>query len=350
MIKDQRYIRQTALKEFGSASQQKLQNARVLIVGAGGLGIPVMEYLNAMGTGTIGIVDHDMVSLSNLHRQVIYTEDELYSPKVEAAGRYLKKQNSFTKIDLYYTMLDRDNAMGIIKHYDLVVDATDNFCARYLINDACVILGKPFVYAALHGFEGHLSVFNYQNGPTYRCLFPDFPVAAEIPNCNENGVLGVLPGIIGTMQALEAVKVICGIGEVLSGKLMIYNGLRQQFYFMKFDRKATSSIKNLADDYEAVCSVNSIDYESFMRRYVIEKLQIIDVRTAQEFDAFSLEASINIPLNSLDTSSDMINAGEKVYVLCQSGLRSQKAVSFILSRFPGIDAVYIKGGLNSIYA
>jgi molybdopterin/thiamine biosynthesis adenylyltransferase len=201
-----RYIRQTILKGFGAEGQRKLANAKVLVVGAGGLGVPVLTYLNAMGVGTLGIVDADVVSISNLHRQVLFTEAMVGLLKVHAAAEQLQKQNPETKINAYPTFLDLSNALEIIGNYDLVVDATDNFPTRYLINDACVILNTPFVYGALHGFEGQVSVFNYENGPTYRCLFANMPMADAIPDCNENGVLGILPGIVGNLQALEVVK------------------------------------------------------------------------------------------------------------------------------------------------
>ncbi|EJG03193.1 uba/thif-type nad/fad binding protein [Flavobacterium sp. F52] len=346
-MREERYKRQTVLKEFGEESQRKLRRSSVLVVGAGGLGTAVMQYLNAMGIGTLGIIDNDTVSLSNLQRQVIYNEDDLGRPKVGAAGNFLKKQNSQTKINMYYAFLDTENALRIIEGYDLVVDATDNLSARYLVNDACVLLGKPFIYGALHGFEGHVSVFNYKKGPTYRCLYPQPPAASEIPNCAENGVLGVVPGIIGNIQALEAVKVICRIGKPLSGRLMIYNALFHDFYFMDFEFRSPA-IGCLADTYELACLSNGVDAKAFMEKYNNEKIQVIDVRSAEEFTDFSLKLSINIPLKELKKKCHLINRKEKVYVLCQSGIRSQKAVSMLAEKFPDIDAVQVRGGLNSI--
>ncbi|NND79826.1 MAG: HesA/MoeB/ThiF family protein, partial [Maribacter sp.] len=230
----ERYKRQTILKDFGPECQLKLAQSKVLVVGAGGLGIPVLTYLNAMGVGTLGIVDIDEVSISNLHRQVLYNENDIGQSKVTVAIKKLQKQNSDTNLIALKTFLIRDNALDIIKDYDLVVDASDNFPTRYLINDACVILKKPFVYGALHSFEGQVSVFNYLGGPTYRCLFPNMPSANELPDCNEHGVLGITPGIVGNLQALETVKVLTGIGEVLSGKLLLFNGLNQSFQKIKF--------------------------------------------------------------------------------------------------------------------
>ena len=212
-MNQERYTRQTILKGFGPEGQQKLAEAKVLVVGAGGLGVPVLTYLNAMGVGKIGIVDNDVVSITNLHRQVLYAQSDVGQSKVMAALVKLKAQNPATNLVVYNSFLDTKNALEIVAEYDVVVDTSDNFPTRYLVNDACVILKKPFIYGALHGYEGQVSVFNYQGGPTYRCLFPKMPMENEVPNCNEHGVLGIIPGIIGNLQALETVKVITGIRE-----------------------------------------------------------------------------------------------------------------------------------------
>ena len=221
----ERYTRQTTLKGFGQEGQQKLADAKVLVIGAGGLGVPVLTYLNAMGVGTIGIMDSDTVSITNLHRQVLYGQSDVGQSKVISALEKLKAQNSDTEIVVYDTFLTTKNALEVIADYDVVVDTSDNFPTRYLVNDACVILNKSFVYGALHGYEGQVSVFNYEDGPTYRCLFPNMPNENEVPNCNEHGVLGIIPGIIGNLQALETIKVITGIGEALSGKLLVFDGI-----------------------------------------------------------------------------------------------------------------------------
>ncbi|MCB9186732.1 MAG: HesA/MoeB/ThiF family protein [Flavobacteriales bacterium] len=218
-----RYDKQIALPEVGETGQQKLAEAKILVVGAGGLGCPALQYLAAAGVGNIGIVDGDVVNETNLHRQVLYTNSDVGKPKVEVAAERLKQLNPEVEIHTFSEFLTAGNAMDIVSNYDLIVDATDNFAARYRINDVCLKLDKPFVYGAIHRFEGQVSVFNYKGGPTYRCLFPDKPAENQIPNCNETGVLGVLPGIIGTYQATEVLKIILGIGEVLSGKLMTLN-------------------------------------------------------------------------------------------------------------------------------
>lgn len=231
-----RYDKQIALPEVGETGQRKLAEAKVLVVGAGGLGCPALQYLAAAGIGTIGIVDGDVVNETNLHRQVLYNNSDVGKPKVEVAAERLKNLNSQIEINTFSEFLTAANALDIVANYDLIVDATDNFAARYRINDVCVKLNKPFVYGAIHRFEGQVSVFNYKGGPTYRCLFPDKPAENQIPNCNETGVLGVLPGIIGTHQATEVLKIIIGIGEVLSGKLMTLNLLTNSTRTFEFSR------------------------------------------------------------------------------------------------------------------
>ncbi|MFD0798602.1 ThiF family adenylyltransferase [Maribacter chungangensis] len=347
----ERYTRQTALSEFGTEGQVKLRNAKVLVVGAGGLGVPVLSYLNAMGIGVLGIVDADVVSVSNLHRQVLYTEDSVGKKKVEVAKAQLQRQNSETQIILYPTFLTTSNALDIIGGYDIVVDATDNFPTRYLINDACVIQKKPFVYGALHGFEGQVSVFNFQNGPTYRCLFPTMPKPDEVPDCNENGVLGILPGIIGNFQALETVKAICGLGEVLSGTLLLYNGLSQEQQKMRFPKLAENLIiDRLADGYDFDC-VSSMPSTSGLpiRKMLIDgRIAVVDVRTKAEFDKEHLQGAKNIPLDELERRHGEIDRSKPVHVLCQVGIRSQKAIYLLQQKYPSTQFINVDGGMNLI--
>ncbi|MFT5737331.1 MAG: adenylyltransferase/sulfurtransferase [Maribacter sp.] len=346
-----RYIRQTILKEFGPDGQRKLANAKVLVVGAGGLGVPVLTYLNAMGVGTLGIVDADVVSISNLHRQVLFTEAMVGLLKVQAAAEQLQKQNPETQINAYPTFLDVSNALEIIGNYDLVVDATDNFPTRYLINDACVILNTPFVYGALHGFEGQVSVFNYQNGPTYRCLFATMPKADAIPDCNENGVLGILPGIVGNLQALEVVKVICGLGEVLSGTLLLYDALTQRMQRMKFSQQSKNlKIDSLADSYHLDCELPLKETGSIaIRPLLIDgRIEVVDVRTQQEFDSDHLQGAKHIPLDQLEQRSHEIDLNKPVYLICQVGIRSQKAIYILQQKFPQKEFINVTGGMNMI--
>lgn len=347
-----RYIRQTSLKDFGPDGQSKLFEAKVLVVGLGGLGLPVLQYLNAMGVGTLGLMDQDVVELHNLQRQVLYAEKDLGRLKLDVVHEKLKAQNSQTTFKLHDTFLTKENALGVIKEYDLVVDATDNFPTRYLINDSCVILNKPFIYGALHSFEGHVSVFNHQGGPTYRCLYPEMPNAEEIPNCNENGVLGVIPGIIGTLQALEAVKVLTGIGEVLSGKLLLYDGLNQQLSKINFKTNSTNKkITQLQDFYEPVdCDiVPSVSAKTFQSIRESNKVfTLIDVRTNEEFKENHLDEAINIPLSSLDVIEKHIDSNKEVYIICQSGKRSELALKQLRTVHPDLTFYHILGGMNKM--
>lgn len=347
----ERYLRQITLDGFGTEGQQKLNQAKVLVVGAGGLGIPVLTYLNAMGVGTLGVVDADVVSLSNLHRQVLFTEAMVGMPKVEAIINQLSAQNSNTIIDTYPYYLTVSNALDIIKEYDIVVDATDNFPTRYLINDACVILNKPFVYGALHAFEGQVSVFNYKGGPTYRCLFPTMPSADAVPNCNENGVLGILPGIIGNLQALEVVKVIAEIGEVLSGVLLLFDTLSQRTQRMKFKLQlGNNEIKNLASNYDFDCEIplKSMEANELQQLLSSKSIELIDVRTGKEFQRQHLKEAKHIPLSELTNRVSEVDLETTVYVICQSGVRSKKAIATMQKLFPGKDFVNVTGGMNQM--
>ncbi|SDE59198.1 adenylyltransferase and sulfurtransferase [Pricia antarctica] len=347
----ERYDRQTILAGFGIDAQKKLHQAKVLVVGAGGLGVPVLTYLNAMGIGTLGIVDNDVISISNLHRQVLYSEAEVGQSKVGVAITKLRNQNSETVIIAHETFLTQENALNIIADYDLVVDASDNFPTRYLINDACVILKKSFVYGALHGFEGQVSVFNHNDGPTYRCLFPNMPKSDEVPDCNENGVLGILPGIIGNFQALETVKVLTGVGEVLSGKLLLFDGLSNTFQKISFSaRPENRELHGLRPCYDFECAsvFNIVDAEAFLGLTEFEKLQLIDVRTPKEFDRNHLKIAKNIPLPELDIRQNEINFDEFIYVVCQSGIRSKKAIERLSNARPDAHFINLSGGMNQI--
>lgn len=347
---DLRYIRQTQLKDFGPEGQQKLANGKVLVVGLGGLGLPVLQYLNAMGVGTLGLMDQDVVELHNLQRQVLYTEQDLGRLKLEVAHEKLRLQNSNTHFKLHDTFLTKENALETIQGYDLVVDATDNFPTRYLINDACVLLGKPFVYGALHGFEGHVSVFNHKKGPTYRCLYPTMPSAEEIPNCDENGVLGVVPGIIGTLQALETIKVLTGVGEVLSGKLLLFDGLGQQFTKIRFKTDPKNlDIKKLQDFYDpmdckTVPTITAEDFQSILETR--NDVVLLDVRTPEEFSEHHLKEAINVPMDQLLPFET--KQSKTIYIICQSGQRSEIAARQLQDQYPDIQFMTVLGGMNKM--
>src|SRR5690606_8545107 len=349
MIKN-RYIRQTTLRGFGEEGQRKLQNSSVLVVGAGGLGVPVLQYLNAMGVGTIGIVENDKVELSNLQRQPIYSEQDIGRPKISVSIEKLQAQNSTTKFHCHNEFLGTDNVLEILKPYDVIVDATDNFPTRYLINDACVILHKPFVYGALHAFEGQVSVFNYQNGPTYRCLFPEMPGKGEMPDCNVNGVLGILPGIIGNFQALEVIKILTGIGQPLSGKLLLYDGLVQKIQQVSFEPNSKNQTrKTLEENYQHIschlsASVTAEQFEKILHNP--KNYQLVDVRSPEEFRNFHLEDSINIPLQELSNRTGEVDLKRTVVLICQSGIRSEKALTYLNQQLDG--KIYqLEGGLNN---
>lgn len=352
-MNDNRYIRQTTLKGFGSEGQQKLADAKVLVVGAGGLGIPVLTYLNAMGVGQIGVMDNDTVSITNLHRQVLYATADVGKSKVAVALEKLRAQNLDTSLIGYEAFLTTANALDIIKEYDVVVDASDNFPTRYLVNDACVILDKPFVYGALHGYEGQVSVFNHQSGPTYRCLFPTMPKENEVPNCNEHGVLGILPGIIGNLQALETIKVLTGIGQVLSGALLIFDGLQQSYQKINFKCQPENlAISQLQDFYEwnDPCEIIPTVDTGELQKLMAGNVQIIDVRSKEEFENYHLPDAISIPLEELANHSDQIDFSVPVYLLCQSGKRSETALKQLRERYPDSSLFSILGGLNQYLA
>jgi len=282
-----RYDRHIRLNEVGVEGQDELKGARVLVVGAGGLGCPVLRYLAAAGIGNIGVVDGDTVSVSNLQRQVLYGHSDVGQPKAEVAVRKLKDQNPFVDFDIYNEFLSIENALGIIRRYDIVVDGTDNFSTRYLVNDACLIAKKPLVYGSIFKFEGQVSVFNYKGGPSYRCLYPELPKAGEVPNCSEVGVLGVLPGFVGTMMVNECLKVILEIGEVSSGKVQVFNLLKNiKTSFNVVKNEEIFKRVELEDNYELDCELNekkqsmkSISVEELNKKLQSgEDIQLIDVR------------------------------------------------------------------------
>ncbi len=350
-MKEERYKRQTILKNFGPAKQQMLSQAKVVVVGVGGLGIPVLQYLSAMGIGTLGMVEQDMVELSNLQRQVIYGEEDLGKHKIKVASEKLKKLNSTTKIICHDTFLTRTNALEILADYDLIIDASDNFATRYLINDACVILKKPFVSGAIHGFEGQLSVFNYKDGPTYRCLFPTVPEPHSIPDCNENGVLGVTPGIIGTLQALEAVKLITETGELLSGKLLLFNGLDLTIRKINFPVDLKNKQRtNLEPNYEpVVCDARDLIAISALVELLNNSgsLDLIDVRTMDEFQQESIEGALHVPLHELLSYFDINPPKGPLYFICQTGIRSQKAIQLLREKYPNTPLYSVIGGMTA---
>ena len=346
-----RYSRQTQLPGFGTEAQEKLQQARVLVVGAGGLGVPVLQYLTGMGVGTLGFADGDVVSLNNLHRQVLYTEADVGKPKVEAAARQLAQLNSTVHLLPYHLHLAPDNALALLQDFDLVVDATDNFAARYLINDACIMLKKPFVYGALHQFEGQVSVFNYHGGPTYRCLFPTPPPPSQLPDCNTAGVLGVVPGIIGAYQALEAVKVLTGVGEPLSGYLLLHDFLRNTQHKVKLKAHPENQIiRQLQTSYTStgcasVTSLSVQELEGWLREG--KEFLLLDVREQHEFNQGRLPNARLTPLSDFEAQTQYVPTHLPIVTLCQRGARSQKAAHLLLEKNNQAEVYSLTGGMEA---
>jgi sulfur-carrier protein adenylyltransferase/sulfurtransferase len=333
------YARQLSLPELGPAGQQKLKQAKVLVIGAGGLGCPALTYLAAAGVGTIGIVDFDRVEMSNLHRQVLYGVSDVGRPKALAAAERLRSQNPHIRVVTHTEGLTRDNALTIAKDYDLVVDGSDNFPTRYLVNDTCVLLDIPLVFGSIYKFEGQVSVFNYQGGPTYRCLYPTPPEEGEVPNCAEIGVLGILPGIIGSLQAVEAIKLVTGLGEVLSGKLSAQPDSR--------------SFRSLQNDYGTTCALPDPELDEItiqeLEELMLEAFPplLVDVREPDEYARFNL-GGVNWPLKTLPQHLPELANYPDVVLCCQSGVRSRKAYEILSEALPTHQFRHLKGGVAAV--
>jgi adenylyltransferase/sulfurtransferase len=346
-----RYQRHLSLEEIGTEGQLKLKKAKVLVVGAGGLGCPVLQYLTAAGVGNIGIIDFDKVEISNLQRQILFSTNDIGKYKAEAAAKHLEKLNPFVKFNIYKEKLTATNAVLLFKQYDLIIDGSDNFATRYLVNDAAVLSKKPFIYGSIFRFEGQVSVFNYKNGPTYRCLFPEPPNPNETPSCSEAGVLGILPGIIGSYQALEAIKIITGTGQVLSGKLLMINTLHNSFQIIEAKRnpKVISQIKTIKPfPEENLCFSNSIEEITEIELQELAKSEhvlLIDVRNPEEQPKLKFAQNINIPLDTLRKNINKIPKNKTLIVYCQTGKRSKKAVEILTGEFGYENVKNLKGGV-----
>ena len=361
-----RYNRHIIIPDFGIEAQRKLKEAKVLVIGSGGLGSPLLLYLAAAGVGTLGIVDFDSVDDSNLQRQVLYGVEDVGSPKTEAAKKRLQSLNPFIKINTYNTRITSANILEILNEYDLVADGTDNFPTRYLVNDAAVLSGKPNVYASIFQFEGQVSVFNYKDangklGPNYRDLYPLPPPPGLVPNCAEAGVLGVLPGIIGSLQGLEVIKVITGIGETLSGRFFTFDALTFETRTFNISRNPSNplngenpTIKTLID-YEAFCGLKG-DIEKPLKEISVKELyewqvrgddyQLIDVREPHEFEIANIGGEL-FPLTTITAVAEKISREKKVVIHCKMGGRSAKAIRQLQDEF-GFDNLYnLKGGIIS---
>lgn len=350
----QRYHRQVILPEIGPQGQERLANASVLVVGVGGLGTPVATYLAATGVGRLGLIDADTVDETNLHRQILYGTDDIGKVKVDVAADRLRALNPNTDVVTHRMRLDEGNALSLVQGYDVVVDGTDTFTTRYLVNDAAVLSGTPNVFASISRFDGQASVFRTPDGPCYRCLFPAPPPAGLVPNCAEGGVVGVLPGLLGTIQATETIKVLLGIGEPLVGRLLLVDALRMEFRELRFDRDPACPV---CGDHPTITHVLPTRPMASVPETTVRQLKdridagdrpfILDVREPDEYEGANIGGAL-IPLGELPERLDEIKArqDEDVVVHCRSGGRSTKAVEYL--RANGFDkAVNLKGGIHA---
>ncbi len=340
-----RYSRHLILPEVGTEGQRRLKAAKVLMIGTGGLGSPLGLYLAAAGVGTLGIVDFDVVDYSNLQRQVLFGVSDIGRPKIEAAAARLSDINPHIQINPYETRLESSNALDLFRDYDLVVDGTDNFPTRYLVNDACVLLGKPNVYGSIFRFEGQVSVFWGAKGPCYRCLFPEPPPPGLVPSCAEGGVLGVLPGIIGALQANEVIKLIVGVGDPLIGRLVLFDALKLRFRELKLRKDPACPIcsehptQTGLIDYEQFCGIepeaaheDDFDIEATdLARWCNEgrDIVVLDVRTPQEYQIARIEGAVLIPLQELPDRLNELDTATMIVAQCHGGVRSAQAVHFL---------------------
>ncbi|MDZ7955936.1 molybdopterin-synthase adenylyltransferase MoeB [Nostoc sp. DedQUE09] len=362
----ERYSRHLILPEVGLEGQKRLKAASVMCIGTGGLGSPLLLYLAAAGIGRIGIVDFDVVDTSNLQRQVIHGTSWVGKPKIESAKNRIHEINPYCQVDLYETRLTSENALDLIQPYDIVVDGTDNFPTRYLVNDACVLLNKPNVYGSILRFEGQATVFNYEGGPNYRDLFPEPPPPGMVPSCAEGGVLGILPGIIGLIQATEAVKIILGQGNTLSGRLLLYNALDMKFRELKLRPNPIRPVIEKLIDYEEFCGIPQAKAEEAKQQLESQEMTVkdlkelldsgakdfvlLDVRNPHEYDIAKIPGSVLVPLPDIENGNGVAKVkeilnGHRLIAHCKMGGRSAKALAIL--KEAGIVGTNVKGGITA---
>ncbi|MCL2930716.1 MAG: molybdopterin-synthase adenylyltransferase MoeB [Trichodesmium sp. St16_bin4-tuft] len=362
----QRYSRHLILPEVGLDGQKRLKAASVLCIGTGGLGSPLLLYLAAAGIGNIGIVDFDIVDSSNLQRQVIHGTSWVGKPKIESAKNRIHEINPYCQVDLYETRLSAENALDILKSYDVIVDGTDNFPTRYLVNDACVLLDKPNVYGSIFRFEGQATVFNYEGGPNYRDLYPEPPPPGMVPSCAEGGVLGILPGIIGVIQATETIKVVLGKGKTLSGRLLLYNSLDMTFRELKLRPNPIRPIIEKLIDYEQFCGIPQAKAQEAETKMAIPEMTVqdlkqlfdsgkddfvlVDVRNPNEYEIAKIPGSVLIPLSDIEQGPGVTKVKElmnnrSLIAHCKMGGRSAKALGILKEH--GIEGTNLKGGITA---
>jgi len=361
-----RFSRHLILPEVGMEGQKRLKGSSVLCVGTGGLGSPLLLYLAAAGVGRLGIVDFDVVDHSNLQRQVIHGTSWVGKPKIESAKARILEINPHCQVDLYETALTSENALEIIRPYDIVCDGTDNFPTRYLVNDACVLLGKPNVYGSIFRFEGQATVFNLDaESPNYRDLFPEPPPPGLVPSCAEGGVVGVLPGIIGVIQATEAVKIITGIGTTLSGRLLLFDALKMSFRELKLRPSPERPVIDKLIDYQEFCGVGgtapgqeeagAVESISVAELKTLldsssDELVLLDVRMPQEAEIATIPGAVLVPLDQIENGTAIeqvraLAAGKRLYAHCKLGGRSAKAL--IALKREGIEGINVSGGIDA---
>ncbi|MGI0482113.1 molybdopterin-synthase adenylyltransferase MoeB [Geminocystis sp. CENA526] len=362
----ERYARHIILPEVGLEGQKRIKAASVLCVGTGGLGSPLLLYLAASGIGRIGIVDFDIVDASNLQRQIIHGTSWVGKPKIESAKNRILEINPACQVDLYETRLSAENALSILEPYDIVIDGTDNFPTRYLVNDACVLLNKPNVYGSIFRFEGQATVFNYEGGPNYRDLYPEPPPPGMVPSCAEGGVLGVLPGIIGTIQATEAIKIILGADNTLNGRLLLFNAWDMKFRELKLRPNPVRPVIEKLVDYEEFCGIPQAQAEEAKAKEELQEMTVhdlkflldshphdfvlIDVRNPNEYEIAKIPNSVLIPLPDIESGEgvqkvkELIDvSGHRLIAHCKMGGRSAKALQILKEN--GIEGINVKGGI-----
>ena len=362
----ERYSRHLILPEVGLDGQKRLKAASVLCIGTGGLGSPLLLYLAAAGVGRIGIVDFDIVDTSNLQRQVIHGTSWVGKPKIESAKNRILEINPLCQVDLYETRVSSENAIAIATPYDIVIDGTDNFPTRYLMNDVCVLLNKPNVYGSIFRFEGQATVFNYEGGPNYRDLYPEPPPPGMVPSCAEGGVLGVLPGVIGCIQATEAIKIILGQGTTLSGRLLLYNALDMTFRQLKLRPNPVRPVIEKLIDYEQFCGIPQAKAQEANQQMQIAEMTVIelkelidsgaknflllDVRNPNEYEIGQIPGSVLVPLPDIENGKgvekvkELLN-GHRLIAHCKMGGRSAKALGIL--KEAGIEGINVKGGITA---
>ncbi len=359
-----RYARHLSLPEIGMKGQKQLKASSVLCIGCGGLGSPVLLYLAAVGVGRIGVIDFDLVDNSNLQRQIIHSVASVGQPKTNSARTRIHEINPNCKVETFHTQLTRENALDLLNNFDIICDCTDNFPARYLINDACVILGKPNIYGSIAGFEGQVSVFNLNTeSPNYRDLVPEPPPAGLLPTCSEGGVLGVLPGLIGLVQATEVIKIITKVGDTLSGRLLVFNALTMRFKELSLKKCSHRQPIQRLINYDEYCAdnVNNLDKDSSIESISVNNLKemltrnrdeilLLDVRNQYEHERISIQNSTLVTLENIENGNAIedirrMMKGRKLYVHCKSGIRSIKAIKILQQH--NISGVNVSGGIDA---